>query len=266
MPVRSTIAAVLIAATAVASAQAADLPARAYTKAAAVDPAYNWSGFYVGINAGYGTGTSSTTLTPDAFEANILAAGLNINPLPPNLRPNGFVAGGQAGYNYQFGSVVAGVEADLSYAGLRKTDSATGPFSIAGVLTTQIATRLDWFGTVRARLGVLPASNLLLYATGGLAYGDVRTTTTGSNLPAINCTTFVYCATGSTSGVSVGWTAGGGMEYAFSREWTARAEYLYLDLGKRSVTFPDLDNVPGTLTAASSFRAHIVRGGLNYRF
>jgi outer membrane immunogenic protein len=265
MPVRPLIAAVLVSATALASAEAADLPARPYTKASAIDPGYNWSGFYVGINAGYGWGTSSTTLTPDAFEVVRVLPGLN--PLPPNLRPSGFVAGGQAGYNYQVGSVVAGLEADLSYAGLRDNNSATGPFSIGGVLTTQIATRLDWFGTVRARLGVLPASNFLLYATGGLAYGNVRTTTTGSNLPAINCTqTFIYCAAGSTSGVSVGWTAGAGVEYAFAREWTARAEYLYLDLGNRSVTFPDLDNVPGTLTSASSFRAHIVRGGLNYRF
>ena len=264
MPVRSTIAAVLISATALASAQAADLPARAYTKAAAVDPAYNWSGFYIGVNAGYGSGTSSTSLTPDALEAIRVLPGQN--PLPPNLHPDGFVGGGQAGYNDQFGSVVAGLEADLSYANLRKTDSATGPFSIGGVLTTQIATRLDWFGTVRARLGVLPASNFLLYATGGLAYGNVRTTTTGSNLPAVNCTqTFIYCAAGSTSGVSVGWTAGAGMEYAFSRQWTARAEYLYLDLGNRSVTFPDI-NAPGMLTAVTSFRAHIVRGGLNYRF
>ena len=176
-------------------------------------------------------------------------------------------AGGQIGYNYQSGYMVAGVESDLSYADLRKADSATGAWYIGGTLTTQIATKLDWFGTVRARLGVLPAGNFLLNATGGLAYGNVETATTGSNLPAMYCVgAFVYCAAGSTAGVSAGWTAGGGLEYAFAHHWTVKAKYLYLDLGNRSVTFPDLDNPGGLLTATTSFKAHIARGGLNYRF
>jgi outer membrane immunogenic protein len=249
-----------------APASGADLPARVYGKAPGMaDPGYNWSGFYAGVNAGYGVGSAPTSLTVNDVEANFFSP--DLNPLPGTLHPSGFTGGGQIGFNYQLGSLVTGLEADLAYARLRKTDSATGEFFIGGTLTTTVETRLDWFGTVRARLGVLPTSNLLLYATGGLAYGNVQTSTTGSNLPVINCVgRFIYWASGSTSGISVGWTAGGGIEYAFAPDWTFKTEYLYLDLGNRSVTFPDRD-VPGSaLTTNTSFTAHIIHAGLNRRF
>ena len=239
-------------------------------KAAPSAPAWSWTGFYAGVNAGYGSGIADSSLATNAIEATFVGPlPLAPNPLPGTLHPNGFTGGGQVGYNYQFGSLVAGLETDLSYAGFDKTDSATGPFTIGGTLTTKIQSKLDWFGTVRARLGVLPTDNLLLYATGGLAYGGVRTTTTASNMPGFNCTGpngSIYCGAGSTSGTSIGWTAGGGFEYALARQWTVKAEYLYLDLGSRSVTFSDLDLPGGTLTANTGFKAQIVRGGLNYRF
>ncbi|MCP4618129.1 MAG: porin family protein [Bradyrhizobium sp.] len=249
-------------------ALAADLPARAYTKAPKVDPGINWSGFYAGVNAGYGRGSSPTSLDLNVVEQGVVQPGLD-NPLPPTLRPDGFIGGGQVGYNAQFGSAVAGLEADIDFSNLRKTDAATGAPYVGGQLTTTIDTRLDWFGTLRGRLGVLPVNNVLLYATGGLAYGHVRTTTTGSNLPLVSCNgpgRAVYCATGTTSDVSVGWTVGGGIEYAFAPNWTIRGEYLYLDLGSRSVTFPDRDVPGGILTSSTSFTAHIGRAGLNYRF
>jgi len=252
----------------VGGARAADLPARSYAKAPAINPGINWSGFYAGINAGYGYGSAPTSLDLNAVEQGVILPGVN-NPLPPTLHPEGFVGGGQVGYNAQFGSVVAGLEADIDYANLRKTDAASGAPFIGGILTTTIESKLDWFGTLRGRLGVLPANNVLLYATGGLAYGQVRTTTTGSNMPPFSCNgpgLSVYCATGTTSGVSVGWTVGGGIEYAFAPNWTIRGEYLYLDLGSQSVTFPDRDVPGGLLTSHTSFTAHIGRAGLNYRF
>jgi outer membrane immunogenic protein len=148
---------------------------------------------------------------------------------------------------------VAGLEADLDYSNLQKTDAATGAPYVGGILTTTVATSLDWFGTVRGRLGVLPVDNVLLYATGGLAYGSLRTTTTGSNISPFNCDGgHIYCATGSTSGISVGWTVGGGIEYAFARNWTVKAEYLYLDLGNRSVDFIDRDVPGGAMTATTA--------------
>jgi len=246
----------------VSGALAADMPVKTVAT-----PVYNWTGWYAGVNAGYGSGRAATSLaTNDAEAAFVGPLPFAPNPLPGTLHPNGFIGGGQIGYNYQFGNLVAGLETDLSYAGLRKTDAATGPFTIGGNLTTTIESKLDWFGTFRARLGILPTNNLLIYGTGGLAYGGVRTTTTASNLAPLNCVTFIYCGTGSTSGVSTGWTAGGGLEYALAHQWTVKAEYLYLDLGSRSVTFPDLDVPGGALTASTSFKAQIVRGGVNYRF
>ena len=164
------------------------------------------------------------------------------------------------------------IRSDVSWPASRRTSrtpgcgkqkSATGQYWIGGQFTTTAETKLAWLGTVRGRLGYLPAHNFLIFATGGLAYGEVDTVTTGSNLI---CPGSVYCVTGSTSGVSTGWTGGGGFEYAFSRQWTAKAEYLFVDLGGRSVTFSD-PAIPGSaFTATTDFKAHIVRGGLNYRF
>lgn len=247
-------------------AVAADLSPRIYAKAVPADPGYNWSGFYAGINAGYGIGSASSSLALNAVEQRYIRPGLD-NPLPPTLRPEGFVGGGQAGFNFQSGRIVAGLEADLDYSNLRKTDAATGAPYVGGILTTTVATSLDWFGTVRGRFGVLPVDNVLLYATGGVAYGSVRTTTTGSNRTPINCDGgHIYWAIGSTSGISVGWTVGGGIEYAFARNWTVKAEYLYLDLGNSSVNFIDHDVSGGAMTATTGFTAHIARAGLNYRF
>jgi outer membrane immunogenic protein len=244
---------------------AADMAVKAATPA----PAWSWSGFYAGVNAGYGSGTADTSVATNAIEANVIGPPFAPIPLPGALHPNGFIGGGQIGYNYQLGNIVAGLETDLSYAGWTKTDAATAAPSIAGTLTTTIQNKLDWFGTFRARLGVLPTENLLVYATGGVAYGGVQTTTTASNLPGFSCNGpfgSLYCGAGSTSGTSIGWTAGGGLEYAFARQWTVKAEYLYLDLGSRSVTFSDLDNPGGTLTANTGFKTQIVRGELNSRF
>jgi outer membrane immunogenic protein len=246
----------------VPAALAADMPVKAPL---AVLP--SWTGFYAGLNAGYGSGRSDTSVTTNAAEA-VFVGPLPFapNPVPGTLRPSGLIGGGQIGYNHQFGNMVAGLETDLSFAGLRKTDAATGPFTIGGSLTTTIESKLNWFGTLRARFGVLPANNLLVYGTGGLAYGGVKTTTTASNIGPTNCTTNLYCGSGSTSGVSVGWTVGSGLEYAVARQWTVKAEYLYLDLGSRSVTFSDLDVPGGTLTASTSFKAQLIRAGVNYRF
>jgi outer membrane immunogenic protein len=243
-------------------ALAADMPIKAPIAAMP-----SWTGFYAGLNAGYGSGRSDTSVTTNAAEAAFVGPlPFAPNPVPGTLRSNGFIGGAQIGYNYQFGNMVAGLETDLSFAGLSKTDAASGPFTIGGTLTTTVESKLNWFGTFRARLGVLPTDNLLVYGTGGLAYGGVKTTTTASNIVPGNCIGFIYCGSGSTSGVSAGWTAGGGLEYAVARQWTVKAEYLYLDLGSRSVTFSDLDVPGGTLTANTSFKAQVIRAGVNYRF
>jgi opacity protein-like surface antigen len=158
----------LIGTPAFAADMAVKMPVKAPPPAPA--PVYSWTGWYVGVTAGYGFGNTDQSLTADAAEANI---GPPVtHPPPSGLHPAGFVGGGEVGYNYQAGNILAGLEADFSYSGLRQTASATGAPFIGGVLQTTVTTKLHWFGTVRGRLGVLPMNNLLLYATGGFAYGD----------------------------------------------------------------------------------------------
>jgi len=247
--------------------RAADLP----TKAPAYAPSYIWTGFYAGGNVGYGFGQAPTGVGFSAAEANVVTDPLLCPssicaPIPASSRLNGFIGGGQAGYNLQLGSIVAGLETDLSYARMRKSDTATGVFYIGGILSTTIETKLDWFGTVRGRIGFLPTSNLLLYGTGGLAYGAINTTVTTRNLNAPCGLAFIYCTTGSTGGTSVGWAAGAGAEYALTPAWTVKAEYLHIDLGSRAVTAIDPAIVGGTVTSTTAFKMDTVKAGFNYKF
>ncbi len=250
-------------------AMAADINSRPVFKVAPTLPSTNWNGFYTGVNAGYGGGRTSTTLTPNDAYAGVMGTPTNpheYSPFPGSLKPAGFVGGGQIGFNFQSGPLLAGIEADLSYSDLSKSDSRTGPAFVGGQFVTTIDTKLDWFGTLRGRLGILASPSLLLYGTAGLAYGEVKTTTSGTNTFGRCDIGNFYCITGTASGVSTGWTAGGGFEYAFADRWTVKAEYLYADLGSRSVTFSDPSAPGSALTAKTNFNLQIVRAGLNYRF
>jgi outer membrane immunogenic protein len=238
--------------------------------AQAAEPAYDWSGFYAGAHLGYGHGQSPTTVTPDATEATIImnVPGVgNVAPVPDTSGISGVFGGGHAGYNFQYSSLVIGLEADISGAGWRSSGAATGPDFIGGTFTTAVTTRLDWFGTVRGRVGALIAPSLLVYGTGGLAYGQVETSVVGSNISAISCDgTHYYCVFGASSGVSTGWSAGAGVEYGFARAWSLKAEYLHIDLGDRSATFADRAVGAGSLSLRNSFSADLVEIGLNYHF
>jgi outer membrane immunogenic protein len=258
-----TLALVLAAAAISHRAFAADLPVKAALKAPIIasDP---WSGFYIGGTAGYGFGNATTDLTPNA--AALLGPGIGFppfGPLPSGPRMTGFVGGGEIGYNWRFGNMLSGLEADLSYSSLRASNSATGIPFIGGTFNTTIDAKLLWFGTVRGRLGFLATNDLLVYGTGGLAYGEAKTMVTGTNL-AVPCP-FNNCFSGST-GTTTGWTAGGGVEYAFMPKWTAKIEYLYLDFGNHSFVMNDAINVGASVTASTHQTVNVVRGGLNYHF
>jgi outer membrane immunogenic protein len=166
-----------------ASALAADLPPRTYTKAPAVAPVTNWSGLYIGGNVGYGWGNNSTDL---AFLPTPVEFGMNNATL--DNKSKGIVGGAQIGYNWQIGSLVSGLEADVQSAGLKgEAGPVTATFNINGqpavpsALTT--SHELSWFGTVRGRLGVTITPDLLIYGTGGLAYGGIKATA-AANFPA----------------------------------------------------------------------------------
>ena len=168
---------------------------------------------------------------------------------------NGFIGGVQWGYNWQFANWVFGTESDIQASGQR---GSTAYCDVNGCPANMLVAehKLPWFGTSRARIGYLPSQYLLLYATGGLAYGQVKsdyTLYTGG----------VGAATASFKDVRAGYTVGAGIEGAFGGGWTAKLEYLWVDLGKSTAT----TTVGGVLASSvdSKVTDNIVRVGLNYK-
>jgi outer membrane immunogenic protein len=249
-------------------ATAADL---AVYKARPPAPVWSWTGFYGGANVGYGwdrrdVGLSFAATDPQLAPA--LAATLAAGSFPASLSPSadGLIGGLQIGYNWQIGTNwLFGFEADIQGSGIKGTASEARFPQFFDATSTTVEKKIDWFGTVRARLGVLATPTMLLYATGGLAYGktEISFNTVDADFGCIPFGTL--CANGTSSGVKVGWTAGGGVEAMMWNNWTFKAEYLYLDLGSRSVDIPSF-TLPIIVTPSTDFREHVVRVGVNYHF
>ena len=231
---------------------------------------YTWTGFYFGGNAGYGWGSADTHFDPlpDAATFEALA------PQTLDVDPNGFIGGGQVGYNWQWNKwLVLGVETDFQGSDIEGSHRRSPFLDNFGDIAfedpnvfLEAHERMQWFGTVRGRIGFAPLCRLLIYATGGLAYGNVDYSAqtnfdngiTGVTVPAVKFTE-----------TNAGWTVGGGLEYAISHHWSVKAEYLYYDLGDQSRTEPLLfDGVPTGLFVRNHFETtgNIVRGGLNFKF
>jgi outer membrane immunogenic protein len=251
-----------VAATSASVAFAADLPAYS-VKAPPPAPAFSWSGIYIGGHVGYGWQKTAAHFSP----ANPITQFIfNLGGFPPTVGvdPRGFIGGGQLGYNWQLApSWVVGIEADISGTAINRTQSAPG---VGGTLFTFAEQKIDWFGTVRGRVGHV-WERALVYVTGGLAYGHARLSTKVLGSGLTDCTiTDGWC--GSDSKTLAGWTIGGGVEWALADSWSIKAEYLYYRLGGISNTLQFLD--PGPLPpqayASADFKGHIVRGGINYRF
>jgi outer membrane immunogenic protein len=236
-------------------------------------PIYSWTGFYFGGNAG--VIWSNTTADPMSFTT----VGVDflgrqaVGQFPSfNVGSTGFTGGGEIGFNWQVApAAVAGFEADRAYSGLNKTDSRFFPpthFIGDGPIdpNTEAATqRLRWLGTARARLGTTAFDNrLLVFATGGLAFGRIDDSVMTIGVPN-GAGGIAVSARLNT--VPTGWTVGGGAEYAFLNNWSAKVEYLYYDLGSRNFTL-DYAAVPGDAGNTATYRFHdrgnIVRVGLNY--
>jgi outer membrane immunogenic protein len=218
--------------------------------------AWNWTGFYLGINGGYGMASSSfrqyETLSP-AF----LPPGNNIvsSFADQKLGANGGFAGGQVGYNLQFDRVVVGLEADAQST--NQNDTGCGESCVPGA-PNSVTQSLNWFGTLRARLG-WAGQDYLLYATAGGALGEIQETDTATGgFGENNIANFKQ-----TRG---GWVAGGGIEARLFGNWTGKVEYLHLDLGSMTTSFPLADPFSLSLATKSSYKDDIFRVGLNYRF
>jgi outer membrane immunogenic protein len=280
------VSALIVLGTAAATAEEmASPPASFITRQA---PYQTWAGLYFGVNGGYGWGNSSVIYTPNdpGTVAGLGAAG---SVGQSGMRRDGPLTGGQIGFNWQFNSLwLAGVEADFQWSDFNGT--AYSPFHLAGVgsastLSTFAAEQtIQSFGTLRARVGAMPLESLLLYGTGGLAYGNVKeslnlaTSATGGatgvgGLYSYKCTAGgPACFTGSPSQIRVGLAAGVGAEYAITTFLTFKTEFLYLYLEAPSGTATATAlNTPGTIPSSftaslGQVNAIIVRGGLNYRF
>lgn len=217
------------------NAMAADLGLRKTYLPGADTPvtsASPWTGAYAGVNAGGGFGRATDP---------------KVTPVTGAIEPGGVLGGVQVGYNQQVGGFVFGLEVDYALAHLKGDVSASAPaFGLTGTATAQ--SKLDSFGTVRARAGVA-MNSALLFATGGWAYGRNTITLSGSSFAAVSDTQSMS-----------GWTLGGGVEYALMQNMTAKLEYLYADLGK--TTFYKGQWAQNEI----SNKVNIIRAGVNYRF
>ena len=256
-----------------ASAVAADLPRRQAAPAPAATPIYvapvfTWSGFYVGLNAGAAFGDRNRDLqivtTDTVYRDLFLTGSAGVRREDSNTA---FTGGAQIGFNWQFGALVAGIEADMNYRG-RGTREAYA-FDFAYNQTPYTFAYLGdrggrWFGTLRPRIG-FAMDRTLLYVTGGLAFGPsrdggyARVTDSGGVV--------AEWRSSDDNGSNWGWTLGGGVEHAFSTNWTAKLEYLYvkLDDGRRTLTAVGRSDLPA-IVARDEDKFHVVRVGLNYKF
>jgi outer membrane immunogenic protein len=218
-----------------AAVSAADLPMKAAPVPVAI---YDWTGFYIGVAGGGSLGTSNHV---DPF-GDAYTRGYNVK---------GGLAGGTFGYNWQMSSFVVGLEGDASWVSEIGTNPDDGPF--VGNPAFASSTKENWLVTARARLGYA-VNNLLFYGTGGYAGAGVTASVkdTGTNALIV-----------SSSSTRSGWTAGGGLEWGFLPNWSAKFEWLYMKFD--SPGFNTLNLGPGT-RGSVPLDDNVVRAGINYRF
>jgi outer membrane immunogenic protein len=229
-------------------ASAADLPVKAPARVVAPAP-YNWTGFYAGLNIGGSWGNQDNSLVSTAG----VVAFTNSDHI------DGVIGGGQIGYNWQANQWVFGLEADFQGSGQKGDGSffipAVGGFLALVIPSTSITyeDKLNWFGTVRGRIGYA-FDRWLPYVTGGWAFGHGEIN--GTRTTGAVSTTF------SGSEDYSGWTIGGGVEWAFANRWSAKVEYLYIDFGDG----PTVPVTPVVNVVSGKMTDNIVRLGVNYKF
>jgi outer membrane immunogenic protein len=290
-------------------------------------PVYNWTGWYAGVNAGASFGSANTDIhDATTVTATVVVTGTHAGTLPgastfglggSNTNyPSGFMGGGQIGYNWQYSPlIVVGLEADFQGAlerdSFTRTDNFSGPLNSTGLCpppagnfcgffstaegsrTLDFHTQIDWFGTVRGRIGyVWGNGNVMSYLTGGLAYGEVKINGTSSTSGTTTSVPFSVTESFGQSHVNTGWVAGYGTEGVIdfwgARNWTWKIEGLWMDLGSVDATGtgigPHSTGAPlspcfgagttctvtaganGQATTHTHFTDGILRAGLNYKF
>jgi outer membrane immunogenic protein len=230
---KKIIAAAVLALASIAPAIAADVA----EDVVIVDPAYDWSGVYIGVQAGYGWGSNDYSALGSAVD----------------FDSDGFVGGLTAGANWQSGAFVYGVEADISYSDV--DGSFVGPNTgFIPCADAGCTAEMEWFGTGRARLGYA-VGNLLPFVTGGFAVGGLEGTadTQACDLPAGSVCSY--------DDTEFGWTAGAGIEWGLTQKVSVKAEYLHIEFGT-----PEFNNAATGNARVDDITVDTVRIGLNYRF
>lgn len=258
-----------------------------------VVPVFTWTGFYIGANGGYGgnkfeypfhafadrycrsglcddqmTPTLDAAAIPDNYE---LVDSLDLNG-SFDLTSSGFFGGGQIGYNYQFdNSWVIGVEADIEWSGIEGELSGNGNVflddDLVGGARFSAGSEIEWFGTIRARLGYA-WDRVFLYGTGGAAYGSVKSHGSITFFDENESETF----SASKSDTQWGWTVGAGLEYAITDHWTFKTEYLYVDLGSQNLFNVQDEGFVGNeyLVVGAKMdvetKFHTIKAGINYKW
>jgi outer membrane immunogenic protein len=259
-------------------------------------PVHSWTGFYVGGNIGYSWGNADTDFNAGPVT---VRTDFGLPTIPgfvssESVKPKGIIGGGQIGYNWQFSAnLVAGLEADMQGSGEKASTSFSDPFSVlvsprgpflfpppprirvTGTAVTDYEANISWFGTVRGRIGYA-WKWVMLYATGGLAYGEVKLQGTHT-VSGSDAVTFSIGSAIAHSQVNTGWTVGAVVEAALFGNWTWKAEYLYVDLGSLdtppgnptvicTICLPPSFAGGGQIATHTHFTDNIARVGLNYKF
>jgi outer membrane immunogenic protein len=293
MSVRRLVLALGVMSVGSVGAMAADMPVKAPPVPVVIP--YSWTGCYIGVNGGWVASRNRYDLSPSGSYLNAPGAAAPPNAagtgdFPASIaalshlydsHDSGGLVGAQVGCNYQMGQFVFGVEGDWQWTSLSDSISTAfaafanpgnPAFTNAAHIET-VSSKMEWFGTLRARGGIA-FDRLFLYATGGLAFANLQSTTnvsfgTVAGNPVYNGAIHI----GSESWTRAGWVIGAGGEYAFAPHWSVKAEYLYMDFGTHTylsplvaATAPAVVGPGYSWTTSVRERFHIARVGINYKF
>jgi outer membrane immunogenic protein len=227
------------------AAQAADMPLKAPPRAYSVPEVGDWTGFYIGVHGGYGWGKGTLD---DVDITDVVDAPFH------NPKPKGGVFGGHAGYNWQTGRFVGGLEIDYSFAKLKETQSCSDDGCFGSVSSRTLRSKVDALASARARAGFLVTDSLLAYGTAGIGWARSQATATFTNCSECDPETFTAKSN------NFGWVAGGGLEYKLTQNVLLRGEYLHYDFGSVGYVFEQGPTVNTKLTV------DVARGGLSFKF
>ncbi len=253
------------------AASAADLPMKA-RPLPPPEPVFSWTGFYIGAHGGAGWSTTESSLNVGQLVAGFGVPGLSLTLPMDSHSSNGFLAGGQLGYNWQMNRLVFGVEGDISWADINGNSAC--------LVVLNCTTQVNWMADFTGRIGVVPMDRLLVYAKGGVAFANVDYSF--GNTAALTVTGFTASGgiAGSVNDTRVGALFGFGAEYSFMPNWSAKLEYNYMDFGTENYNFPTrasgtvvVTNGP-TFAGGVSFNSpiavsqvmHTMKVGVNYKF